>query len=169
MDAPATDPLRTACSNSRVKLIHSLTTNYIGQMLLWQQEMASILKLKARNTPSRRSAVGQFLFVGRLSFLSVFRTICWSWSSTAFFQPIRHVELASELVGQSGHLIILTPLSTSRNQVLVQSQCYCRFLVGSTGEPFKNRLLLHRLESQYRSRSYVTEYVSLAWPRQRQT
>ncbi len=52
------------------------------------------------------------------------------------------------------------PLSTSRNQVLVQSQCYCQFLVGSTGEPFKNRLLFHWLESQYRARTYVTEYVS---------
>ncbi len=52
------------------------------------------------------------------------------------------------------------PLSTSRNQVLVQSQCYCQFLVGSTCEPFKNRLLFHRLESQYRARTYVTEYVS---------
>ncbi len=63
------------------------------------------------------------------------------------------------------------PLSTSRNQVLVQSQCYCRFLVGSTGEPFKNRLLFHRLESQYRARSYVTEYVScfISLARQRQT
>ncbi len=60
------------------------------------------------------------------------------------------------------------PLSTSRNQVLVQSQCYCQFLVGSTGEPFKNRLLFHRLESQYRARSeYVSCFVSLA--RQRQT
>ncbi len=37
------------------------------------------------------------------------------------------------------------PLSTSRIQVLVQSQCYCQFLVGSTGELFKNRLLFHRL------------------------
>ncbi len=50
-----------------------------------------------------------------------------------------------------------------------QSQCFCRFLVGSTGEPFKNRLLFHRLESQYRARSYFTEYVScfvsLARPR----
>ncbi len=36
-------------------------------------------------TPSRRSAVGQFLFVGRLNFLSVFRTFGWSWSSSAFF------------------------------------------------------------------------------------
>ncbi len=67
----------------------------------------------------------------------------------------------------------LYPLSISRNQVLVQSQCFCRFLVGSTGEPFKNRLLFHRLESQYRARSYVTEYVScfvsLARPRQHQT
>ncbi len=57
--------------------------------------------------------------------------------------------------------------------MLVQSQCSCRFLVGSTGEPFKNRLLFHRLESQYRARSYVTEYVScfvsLARPQQRQT
>ncbi len=56
--------------------------------------------------------------------------------------------------------------------MLVQSQCYCRFLVGSTGEPFKKRLLFHRIESQYRARSYVTEYVSsfvsLARPRQRQ-
>ncbi len=41
------------------------------------------------------------------------------------------------------------PLSTSRNQVLVQSQCYCQFLVGSTGEPYKIRLLFHRLERQY--------------------
>ncbi len=63
------------------------------------------------------------------------------------------------------------PLSTSRNQVLVQSQCYCQFLVGSSGEPFKNRLLFHRLESQYRARTYVTEYVScsVSLARQRQT
>ncbi len=63
------------------------------------------------------------------------------------------------------------PLSTSRNQVLVQSQCYCQFLVGSTGEPFKNRLLFHWLESQYRARTYVTEYVScfVSLARQRQT
>ncbi len=62
-------------------------------------------------------------------------------------------------------------LSTSRNQVLVQSQCYCQFLVGSTREPFKNRLLFHRLESQYRARTYVTEYVScfVSLARQRQT
>ncbi len=57
--------------------------------------------------------------------------------------------------------------------MLVQSQCYCRFLVGLTGKPFKNRLLFHRLESHLRARSYVTEYVScfvsLVWPRQRQT
>ncbi len=56
--------------------------------------------------------------------------------------------------------VLYYPLSTCRNQVLVQSQCYFQFLVGSTGEPFKNRLLFHRLESQYRARSYVTEYVS---------
>ncbi len=63
------------------------------------------------------------------------------------------------------------PLSTSRNQVLVQSQCYCQFLVGSTREPFKNRLLFHRLESQYKARTYVTEYVScfVSLARQRQT
>ncbi len=71
------------------------------------------------------------------------------------------------------HLGVLYTLSTSRNQMLVQSQCSCRFLVGSTGEPFKNRLLFHRLESQYRARCYVTEYVScfvsLARPWQRQT
>ncbi len=30
-----------------------------------------------------------------------------SWSSSAFFRPIRHVESTSGLVGQSGHLIIL--------------------------------------------------------------
>ncbi len=46
-------------------------------------------------------------------------------------------------------------------------------IVGSTGEPFKNRLLFHRLESQNRARFYVTEYVScfvsLARPQQRQT
>ncbi len=48
------------------------------------------------------------------------------------------------------------PLSTSRDQVLVQSYCSCRFfLVGLTDEPFKNRLLFHRLESQYRARSCV--------------
>ncbi|ROJ44573.1 hypothetical protein DPX16_4891 [Anabarilius grahami] len=48
-----------------------------------------------RNTPSRRSAVGQFLFVGRLGFLSV---------------PHRRLKLvlicfflASELVGSSDH------------------------------------------------------------------
>ncbi len=65
----------------------------------------------------------------------------------------------------------MIPSSTSRNQELVQSQCYCRFIVGSTGEPFKNRLLFHRLESQYRARSYVTEYVScfVSLARQRQT
>ncbi len=66
----------------------------------------------------------------------------------------------------------MSSLSTSRNQVLVQSQCYCRFLVGSTGEPFKNWLLFHRLESQYRARSFITEYascfVTLARPRQTQ-
>ncbi len=44
--------------------------------------------------------------------------------------------------------------------MLVKSQCYCRFLVGSTGEPFKNWLLFYRLKSQYRARSYVTEDVS---------
>ncbi len=43
--------------------------------------------------------------------------------------------------------------------MLVQSQCYCQFLVGSTGEPFKNRLLFHWLESQYKARTYITEYV----------
>ncbi len=66
---------------------------------------------------------------------------------------------------------LLYPLSTSRNQVLVQSQCYCQFLVGSTGEHFKNRLLFHWLESQYRARTYVTEYVScfVSLARQRQT
>ncbi len=55
--------------------------------------------------------------------------------------------------------------------MLVQSQCYCQFLVGSTREPFKNRLLFHWLESQYRARSYVTEYVScfVSLARQRQT
>ncbi len=55
--------------------------------------------------------------------------------------------------------------------MLVQSQCYCQFLVGSTGEPFKNRLLFHWLESQYRARTYVTEYVScfVSLARQRQT
>ncbi len=65
----------------------------------------------------------------------------------------------------------LIPLSTSRKQVLVQSQCYCQFLVGSTGEPFKNRLLFHRLESQYRARFYVSEYISclILLARQRQT
>ncbi len=72
----------------------------------------------------------------------------------------------------------VTPLSCSpqtdpsrRNQVLVQSQCYCQFLVGSTREPFKNRLLFHWLESQYRARTYVTEYVScfVSLARQRQT
>ncbi len=36
--------------------------------------------------------------------------------------------------------------------MLDQSQCSCRFLVGSTGEPFKNRLLFHRLESHLRAK-----------------
>ncbi len=58
------------------------------------------------------------------------------------------------------HLSDSYPLSTSRNQVLVQSQCYCQFLVGSTGEPFKNRLLFHRQRANNRARTYVTEYVS---------
>ncbi len=52
---------------------------------------------KAWNTPRQRSAVGQFLFIGRLRFLSVFCTVGWSWSSSAFFRPIQHVESASEL------------------------------------------------------------------------
>ncbi len=39
----------------------------------------------ARYTPSQRSAVGQFLFVGRLSFLSAFCAVGWSWSLSAFF------------------------------------------------------------------------------------
>ncbi len=68
----------------------------------------------AWNTPSRRSAVRQFLFIGRLSFLSVFRTVGWSWSLSDFFRPIRHVESASELVGQSGHLIILIGCSAGK-------------------------------------------------------
>ncbi len=78
----------------------------------------------------------------------------------------RKTTLPSEDIGSDKLSLLLTlsvltyPLSTSRNQVLVQSQCYCQFLVGSTGEPFKNRLLFHRLESQYRARTYVTEYVS---------
>ncbi len=57
----------------------------------------------------------------------------------------------------SGSMIFFWyPLSTSRDQVLVQSYCSCRFfLVGLTDEPFKNRLLFHRLESQYRTRSCV--------------
>ncbi len=38
-----------------------------------------------------------------------------------------------------------------------------QFLVGSTREPFKNRLLFHRLESQYRARTYVTEYVNVSF------
>ncbi len=55
--------------------------------------------------------------------------------------------------------------------MLVQSQCYCQFLVGSTGEPFKNQLLFHWLESQYRARTDVTEHVScfVSLARQRQT
>ncbi len=57
-------------------------------------------------------------------------------------------ENASLYLGESKWGFVCYPLSTNRNQVLVQSQCSCRFLVGSTGEPFKNRLLFHRLESQ---------------------
>ncbi len=57
---------------------------------------------KARYTPSRWSAVGQFLFVGRLSFLSVFRTVGWSWSSSAF--SIRfHMLNRHRSVGPSDH------------------------------------------------------------------
>jgi len=36
------------------------------------------------------------------------------------------------------------------------TRCSCQFSVGSTGKPFKNRLLFNRLDSQYRARSYVT-------------
>ncbi len=77
----------------------------------------------------------------------------------------------SVCVSVSVSVSVCYPLSTSRNQVLVQSQCYCQFLVGSTGEPFKNRLLFHWLESQHRARTYVTEYVScfVSLARQRQT
>ncbi len=46
-----------------------------------------------------------------------------------------------------GRLLVRYPLSTSRNHVLIQSQCYYRFIVGSTGEPFKKWLLFYRLES----------------------
>ncbi len=58
----------------------------------------------ARYTPSQRSAVGQFLFVGTLSFLSAFCAVGWSWSLSAFFRTILHVESSAGLVG---HLIIL--------------------------------------------------------------
>ncbi|ROK35663.1 hypothetical protein DPX16_17406 [Anabarilius grahami] len=60
---------------------------------------------KGRNTSSRQSAVRQFLFVDRLSFLSV---------------PHRRLKLvlvgffsASELVSPSGHLIILIGCSAT--------------------------------------------------------
>ncbi len=111
------------------------------------------------------------------------REPCWA-QKEANEQRIRELEEDIKVLTQRGleretdldrweALCHLYPLSTSRNQVLVQSQCSCRFLVGSTGKPFKNRLLFHRLESQYRARSYVTEYVScfvsLARPWQRQT
>ncbi len=55
--------------------------------------------------------------VGWLSFLSVFHTVVWSWSSSAFLGGlIRHVESASELISQSGHLIILNWRSFKVNQ-----------------------------------------------------
>ncbi len=95
-----------------------------------------------------------------------FRSVCELFQTGAV---LYWVESGSWVTPQK--LKLCYPLSTSRNQVLVQSQCYCQFLVGSTGEPFKNRLLFHRLESQYRARSYVTEYVScfVSLARQRQT
>ncbi len=74
--------------------------------------------------------------------------------------PDRHSPLQPRSPELKRTASLSLPLSTSRNQVLVQSQCYCQFLVGLTGEPFKNRLLFHWLESQYRARTYVTEYVS---------
>ncbi len=90
---------------------------------------------------------------------SVLHRFCSSQMNLVSKSEVEHTQL------------VYYPLSTSRNQVLVQSQCYCQFLVGSTGEPFKNRLLFHWLESQYRARTCVTEYVScfVSLARQRQT
>ncbi len=91
-------------------------------------------------------------------------------SLTIFFQVELFKSSGDFFLSYHNVSFLQYPLSTSRNQVLVQSQCSCRFLVGSTGEPFKNRLLFHRLESQYRARCYVT-YVScvVSLARQRQT
>ncbi len=99
-------------------------------------------------------------------------TLIYTLVSSHLFQGWSACDM--DLIEDNEILALLTysyPLSTSRNQVLVQSQCYCQFLVGSTGEPFKNRLLFHWLESQYRARTYVTEYVScfVSLARQRQT
>ncbi len=51
---------------------------------------------------THQANVRQFFFVGWLCFLSLFYTVGWSWSLSAFFRPIPHVELASELIVQSG-------------------------------------------------------------------
>ncbi len=50
--------------------------------------------------------------------------------------------------------------STSMNRVLAQSQCYCWFRVGLTGEPSKKQFAFPLARDHHRARSYVTEYVS---------
>ncbi len=65
-------------------------------------------------------------FCSLASFLSVFRTVGWSWSSSFFFWLIQHVESASELVGQSSHLIILIGCSAGElvHEKSAERMCY---------------------------------------------
>ncbi len=56
-----------------------------------------------------------------------------------FYLHLASVHLNSLAPPWEPGLTLCYPFSTSRNQVLVQSQCFYRFGVGSTGEPFKNR------------------------------
>ncbi len=63
-------------------------------------------------------------------FVSVFRTVGWSWSSSSFFWPIRHVESASELVGQSRHLIILIGRSAGEPVHKKGAEWTCYLAVG---------------------------------------
>ncbi len=79
-------------------VIHCSTLSQIGEpLLIFTSERLCLSN--ARYTPSRR----QSLFVGRLSFLSVFRARRLKLALVCFFGPIWHVKSASELVGPSDH------------------------------------------------------------------
>ncbi|ROL41872.1 hypothetical protein DPX16_3500 [Anabarilius grahami] len=94
-----------------------------------------VLAYKGRNTPSRRSSVGQFLFVGRLSFLSVFRTIGPSDYSDWLFSYC--------------HLLVQKGISS---QAGAERTCYlavgCQASVGVSGGNFGPRRCLREPTSQ---------------------